>query len=346
MPAISIDTFFACSLIVSVAIIATAFMAGTMQTQISSQQDLNKQAYLRSIADHIVSSCGTPTDWGTTADAPENFGLACSDSAGFFEVDADKVSRLNSLNLYALTYPEISRAARLTNIAFGVAVSQMLSISVTLSDNQTVGNVTEYTFKVQVSQDSGLLSASLRGYVVAEDFLSSVSNDTTSNGVGYLSVQMPDSASGPALLVVFARASFDDRITAYEVYPFVHLSDELQPNNTFLGLSPLNHTLNVNPLLPDVTVEQNYAFSYSYQANLTSTSNTTCTIPAFLDKGPTVLVSHGACDDVLFAEWASYPQIPLEAGADFADSETNPFAYTVTIQGAFYKLILRFGDVI
>lgn len=345
MPAASIDMFFACTLVVSVALIATAFLAGTMQTQISSQQDLNKQAYLRSIADHIVSSYGSPVDWGITAGAPENFGLARSNSTGLFEVDTDKIGRLNSQNLYALTYPEISVAARLTNIAFGVTVSQMLSINVALLDNQTAENMTEYTFRVQVSQDSGPLSASLQCYVVANDFLGYVSNDTTSMGIGTLSVQIPDSSSGPASLVVFGRAQFDERITAYEVYPFTHLSGEQQPNHTFLGLSSLNHILNVNPLVPNATVEQGYAFSYNYQANLTSTSNTTYTIPAFLDKSPIVLVVQGNSSDVPFAEWTAYPQIPLEAGANFAHSETNPFVYTVTIHGALYKLILRFGDV-
>ena len=41
MPSVSIDTFFACTLLVSVAIVATAFLAGTMQTQIGNMQDLN-----------------------------------------------------------------------------------------------------------------------------------------------------------------------------------------------------------------------------------------------------------------------------------------------------------------
>ena len=73
MPAISIDTFFACSLIVSVALLATASLAGTMQDRITAMQDLNKEDYLRNIAEHLVTSYGTPVDWGATGAVPSSF---------------------------------------------------------------------------------------------------------------------------------------------------------------------------------------------------------------------------------------------------------------------------------
>jgi hypothetical protein len=346
MPAISIDTFFACSLIVAVALLATASLAGTMQARIDSLQDLNKNDYLRNIAEHIVTSDGTPADWGSTGTIPNSFGLSDRDSAYLYELDIDKIGRLNNQNDYALSYVQASNAARLNNIAFGISISQMLSVSVTLSANISIGDETAYTFEISVSQASGPTSAALQGYVVAKDYLSDVSNTTTSTGVGYITVQIPNASGGPALLIVFARASFDDRVTSYATYSFAHLSQEPSSNHTFLGLSPLNYTLNVEKKFPGATIEHGYAFSYAYQSNLTSTSATTYAIPEFVDKSPTVLVISGLNGTTSFVEWTAYPDIPLDFGADFENSEQNVFVYTVLVKETLYKLTLSLGDVI
>jgi len=346
MPTVSIDTFFACTLLVSVALLATASLAGTMQTKINSMQDLNKDDYLRTIAEHVVTSYGTPVDWGASNTVPSTFGLSDSKSSYVYALDIDKISRLNSQNSYALSYIQVFNAAKLNDIALGVSISQMLSITVMLSANTTIGDETAYTFRISVSQASGSTGANLHCYVVARNFLSEVSNTTSSAGIGYISVQIPNASNGPALLVVFARASFDDRITAYEAYPFAHLSQEPSPNHTFLGLSPLNYTLNLNPNFPDITVEQGYAFSYAYQSNLTSITNTTYVIPAFVDKSPTVLVISGINGTTSFIEWNAYPDIPLDFGSNFENSEENVFTYIVTVKETLYRLTLSFGDVI
>ncbi|MFB3890224.1 MAG: hypothetical protein ACE14S_12100 [Candidatus Bathyarchaeia archaeon] len=346
MPAISIDTFFACTLLVSAAVIATAFVTGTLQTQINETQDLNKQEYLRTIADAIVSGYGSPTDWGSTGTAPASFGLSAVNASGLFEVDIDKVSRLNSQGESVLSYPEVSKAARLNNVALGISVTQILSVDVELVGNSTGENSTAYTFRVQVSQDSRQLSASLHCYVVTPSFLCSVSNDTTNIGEGWVTVEVPNSSSGPTILVVFARASLDGRMTAYAVYPFAHLSDEPSPNQTYLRLSPLNYMLNVSPNSTGVASENCYALSYAYAENLTQTSETVYSVPRLLDRSPMILVVNGSGDSESFIEWCSYPQVPLEFGADFAGAEENVFTYTVAIKDALYRLTLRFGGVI
>jgi hypothetical protein len=345
MPTVSIDTFFACALLVSVALLATASLAGTMQTRIDGMQDVNKQDYLRNVADQIVFSMGSPADWGAGATVPSSFGLHGNGASSVYELDIDKATRLNSQSSYALSYAQVSKAAQLNNLALGIKLSQMLAIAVTLSANTTAGDETAYTFMIQVSQAQGPVSASLHCYVVADGFLSDVYNATSSSGVGYVSFQVPNSANGSALLIVFARATFDERLTAYEAYSFAHLSEAPSPNHTFLGLSPLNYTLNVEPNAPDATVNNGYALSYSYQANLTATSSSTYAIPAFLDKGPTILVISGQTSNASFVEWTAYPDIPLQFGANFEHSEENVFVYTVIIKDTFYKLTLTFGDV-
>ena len=331
---------------VSVALLATASLAGTMQTQINSMQDLNKDAYLRNIAENVVTSYGTPVDWGATGAVPSSFGLADSTASYLYALDIDKISRLNSQNGYALSYFQVSTAARLNNIALGISISQMLSITATLSATSSVGDETAYTFKISVSQASGPTSAALQCYVAAKDFVSDASNTTSNAGVGYVTVQIPNASNGPTLLIVFARATFDDRVTAYEAYSFAHLSQEPSPIHTFLGLSPLNYTLSVEENFPDITIEHGYAFSYAYQSNLTATSATTYAIPEFVDKSPTVLVISGLNDTAPFVEWTAYPDVPLDFGADFENSEKNVFVYNVLVKGTLYKLALSFGEVI
>jgi hypothetical protein len=346
VPAISIDTFFACSLLVSVALLATASLAGTMQDRINSMQDLNKQDYLRNIAEHLVTSYGTPVDWGAAGAAPNSFGLADSEASYLYALDVDKISMLNSQNGYSLSYFQVSKAAKLSNIASGISISQMLSITATLSATSSMGDETAYTFQISVSQASGPTSAALQCYVVSKDYVSAVANTTSSAGFGYITVQIPNASNGPALLVVFARATFDERITAYRTYSFAHLSEEPSPNHTFLELSPLNYTLSVETNFPDMTIAHGYAFSYAYQSNLTAISATTYAIPEFVDKSPTVLVISGLNGTTSFVEWTSYPDVPLNFGADFENSEQNVFVYNVLVKGTLYKLTLSFGDVV
>jgi hypothetical protein len=346
MPTVSIDTFFACTLLVSIALIATASLTGTMQTNIRSQQDLNKESYLSEIAENIVTSYGSPVNWGSSITVPNSFGLSDLSASQIYTLDADKISRLTNQSSHPLSYIDAFNAARLNNIAMGITVAQVLSISIQPSSNETVGDETEYNFIISVSQDSGPIYANLHCYVAVNDFCTSVSNTTSNEGVGYISFQIPNSYSGNALLIVLARAALDDRLTAYNVYSFPHLSQDIFPNNTFLRLTSFNNTLSLNQNSPEIRIEKCYAFSYSYQSNLQLISSENYAIPQFLDKSPIVLVVSGSNETNNFIDYTSYPSLPFKFGADFTNSEENVFVYSVAIKGALYKLTLSFGDVI
>ena len=137
MPSTSIDTFFACTIIVTVALIATAFLCSTMQTSINGTQNINKDSYLQAIADDIITTPGTPVNWGTSSSVPVDFGLAASSSTTPYELDMDKITRLNSLNNYSLSYFDMENAAKLNNIALGITVSQVMSINIEQTSNST-----------------------------------------------------------------------------------------------------------------------------------------------------------------------------------------------------------------
>lgn len=343
MPATSVDTFFACSLIIAVVVLSMATTAKILTPYMNSLQDLNEEEYLRKIVEYIVVNSGNPANWGENQTVtPEAFGLAKDGSLTPYELDVDKICRLNNQNVYALTYLDILEALQLEKVALRIAVSQLMNVSIALTSNVTLGDSTRYSFEVYVSRDETPIAVTLHCYVIASNFLNDTYSSTSNGGEGVVDVEIPNSSNGTALLVVFARSPYDARITAYGVYSFSHLSSQPSPNNIFLESSPLNYTLYVNPKYSNVSVETGYALSYSYESNLTP-SNATYTIPKFLDSSPIVLVATGLNSSTFFIEWTSYPQVPLEIGANFENTECFSFSYIVTINSAFYKLNVQCG---
>ena len=147
------------------------------------------------------------------------------------------------------------------------------------------------------------------------------------------------------LLIIFARASIDDRITSYAIYNFADSTQESTPSSTDLALSPLDYTLSLNDSSPGLTVQDNYVFSYSYQQTISSNTSSQTPIPKLIDKSPIVLVVCGLNGTDYFQEWTAYPQVPLRIGATFEDSEQNIFSYIVTVNGVLYRLDLSLGDL-
>jgi hypothetical protein len=344
LPTSSFDTFFACTIIVAVALIGTAFLGSTMQTRIASTQDINKDSYLNAIADHILTNPGSPADWGPKNALPVDFGLAAGNSNNAYELDIDKVSRLNSLNNFSISYPELSNAAKL-NIALGIKVSQLMTVNVLQSSNSTTGSNTIFTFQVSADIDSKPTSANLHCYVVSDAYLSAVNASIPDTGIVQVTLQIPTAEIDNALLITFARASIDDRITSYAIYSFTDSAQQSTPSSTELVLSPLDYALNLNDSLQGLTVQNGYVFSYSHQQNLTFTGGSQASIPKLLDKSPIVLVVVGFNHTNHFQEWTAYPQVPLKAGANFDGSEQNVFSYIVTINSVLYRLDLSLGDL-
>ncbi len=345
MPSTSIDTFFACIIIVTAALMATAFVSSTMQTTITGSQDINKDDYLKAIANNIVGNPGIPLNWGTRSGVPVNFGLAANPLAFPYEVDIDKITRLNTQSGYSLAYFDMANSAKLNNIALGMSVSQIMAVTIQqLSNNTKTGNVS-FTFAILTSIDSKPVSANLHCYVVANNYQSYIEKVTSGIGLCYITVHIPSTLSENAKLIVFSRSVFDDRITSYAIYNFANSTEESAPRNDVLTLSPLNYTLNFSTNLSGITVQDICLFSYGYECNLNYVQGSTqCEIPKIIDKSPFVLVLCGLNNGSYFQEWTSYPQVPLKAGSSFSGSEQNVFSYIVTINGALYKLDISLGD--
>jgi hypothetical protein len=345
LPTSSFDTFFACTIILAAALIATGFVTSTMQVRIDNTKSINEESYLQAIADHIVTSPGTPNNWGTSSSVPADFGLATSHSTIPYELDIDKVTRLNSLNNYSISYFDMEIASKLNNIAIGIAVSQIMDVSIEQSSSSITGSGESFNLSISTSIDSEPVSASLNCYVVANNYLNNTTGSTSDMGLGSVPVQTPSGATN-AMVIVFARASFDDRITSYAIYNLENSTQETVSSSDFLTLSPIDYKLNFSTNSSDLTIQDGYVFSYSHQQNLAYKPGAMqCPIPEIVDKSPLVVVVCGVNDGTYFQEWVSYPQVPFNAGSDFSGSQKNVFSYTVTINGVLYKLDISFGGV-
>jgi hypothetical protein len=320
----------------------TAFLGSTMQTRIASTQDINKDSYLKSISDHILTNTGSPVDWGTSSTLPIDFGIASSLSHTTYELDIDKICRLNSLNNYSLSYLDISKASKL-NLALGIKVSQLMTVNIVQSSNSTAGSDTSFTFQISTNINSKPTSASLHCYFSAGTQLTEVKASIPESGIVQVTAQIPTSETENALLIAFARASIDDRITSYAIYNFAYLTQESSPRSSYLALSPLNYTLSLNnTIFRDLN---GYVLSCSFQQQFPSLESSQVTIPKLLDNSPLVIVVKGINGTKYFQEWSVYPQIPLKIGANFDRSEQNIFSYIVTVKGVLYRLDLSLGDL-
>ncbi len=342
MPAISIDTFFACTLMITVIVAAMAVTAKMVQPYMNSIEDLNQADYLREIVSQILLNPGEPQNWGSDRTLlPECFGLAKNNSLVPYELDIDKICRLNPENAYHISYPSLLESLKIRKVALRISITQIMDISVRPIANQSSGSLTNYTFQIKVEKEGLPASASLHCYMLAKNFLGDVYADTNQYGEASINFAIPNNSNGTALLITFARSRQDRRITSYAIYSFGHLSKEPPSNNSFVELSPLDYTLYVNKLYENETLLEAYAITYSYNETLAMSTNSTYNIPRFLDKSPIVLAVTGTNSSTYFIEWTAYPQIPFEMGANMQNSEGFSFFYIVSVNQVLYKVRIQ-----
>ena len=351
MPAISIDTFFACSLMVLLVLSAMAATTKIIYPSINSTFDVEAAKRFREIAEYMLLNPGEPSNWGQDSKTvPETFGLAEAYAENPYALDVDKVSRLNGENLCALSYAQIFTSLGIQDISFRLEVKPVFDIRINLTEFFDGTDQIAYEFEVLTEKSGAAVSAMLKYYVVAENFLEA-SDIHYSDGELHLNVTMPNAITGPVLLVVFAKSSSNPKIVSFNVYSFAHNSPEPAQKGTFLRLSPLNYGLTALLACPEIVLSNAYSLTFNYSSTLTQTSNenqsATFSIPKLLDLSPTVLVVTGWNSTEFFAEWAAYPHIPLQTGAGLADSQnlSNVFAYTylVTIGSAIYQCTVWLG---
>jgi len=347
MPASSVDTFFACSLMVILVVSAMAATVKVVQPHIDQISEKRRAERSEGLSKYLLQSTGIPIDWGKLEhDIPIAFGLA-SGARGPYELDPDKVSRLNGENIHSITYTDIMSTLGIEDMSLSIQLRPLFDVSASLASRRSTETETTYTFQLSTTKSGLPLSTWLKCYAVVGAHIGNTSSSTASNGIGFANLSLPNSLHGPALLVAFAKAKASSHLISFTVLSFGHNSDTPQPNKTFVRLSPLNHSLNVSFRQPNLTVSKAYVFTCNYQFNLSEVATGPETIeyiiPKLVDSSPMILTINGDNASTAFAEWTAYPQLPLQIGPDFADVTTRSQSVTsthvVNINSVLYEFL-------
>lgn len=347
MPAVSIDTFFACSLMVLLVLSAMSATARIFQPLVNTMASHEAAQRFGEIAKHVLLHAGRPADWGQDGQTvPEEFGLADAVAESPYALDVDKVSRLNSENIYCLSYAQIFTSLRSPDLSFRIEIKPVFNVELNLTSVIQDSDETIYMFQAATKRDEGSpVSTSLKAFVLAENLLRAYTLQNTGGRVDF-NITVPTSLESPALLVVFAKSTCNSRIVSYSVYPLT-VQGGLFPRGAFLKLSPINHTLIVKPTSSGAVLTGAYALTFNGLWQLTQTGSNTFRIPEFTDASPTVLMVFGLDSTRHFAEWTVYPQIPIHAGVDFTSlrsaSDVYAFEHLVSIGYGIYKCTIFIG---
>jgi len=352
MPASSIDTFLACSVMIVLVLSAMVSTSNTLRPSMNELLHRKDVERFQQLAQYLLLNKGVPTNWGSLGNViPDSLGLADSDSSQPYQLDIDKVSRLNGNNIYSLSYSQLWQLSGVSDVSFRIEIQTLFNLSTTLISTTRDVNDTTYQFEVYAEKSGAPVLARLHSYVVARDYVKSFKSSTSSNGHSSILVTLPNSLNGTVILLTFAKAENNPQIVAFDVFTFSHNSSEPLPNRTFTRLDPLNYVLNVTFTYPSEEVLKTLVFTYNYNFSLIEKSRSAQTveysIPRLLDASPMLLVITGINQSSSFAEWSSYPQVPLQIGADFDESDngakTVSFSHIVTINEALYEIVTKWS---
>jgi hypothetical protein len=312
--------------------------------------DRNVSERYEEISKYMLLNAGEPSHWGEGNQTITAFGLAKVGSGFPYDLDIDKVSRLNDRNLCAISYAQLFQTLSMSDVSFRMEMAPIFDVNVSLTAISVEGGQTTYRFEVLTGRHGLSVAADLKTYAIAKNYVEAVGLHA-SGGRAFVNVTLSDTVQGPALLIVLARSAYNAAVVSFKAYAFAHNSTPPKPSGTFLKLSPLNHTLTASFAQSNLTLLSAYAFTFSHNSMLMLTGNSsqsaTYSIPHFVDSSPIIVVVTGSNSSAFFAEHTAYPQVPLRIGADFASSEahSNVFTYTysVAIDSVAYECVVWLG---
>ena len=353
MPTASLETLLTCFVMINLVLFSMVGLLTAVQPLIKHQNSSHEEEIALMLAQYILLEAGLPSDWGVNVNATLlSFGLAEEDAAMPFELDIDKVTRLNSGNIYNLSFLEAFTALGTKDKPLKILIRPVFDVTVTLSSRNESPSEITYNFSISTERSNMPVSTSLRCYGVIGDYVTIASSTTSTTGRGTVEISLPKDRNGTALLLVFAELK--PKILSYAVYRFIH-NLEGSPNQAgeYAALSPLNHTLRADLTSSTDKILYAMVFTYNYWFSLSETEQTSniqyFEVPKLLDGSPMLLVGTGlnVSTQEHFAEWAAYPQIPLEFGLEFTGRYNLADAYSsrflVTINGAVYECEVIIG---
>lgn len=354
MPTITVDTFLACSLMLILVLSAMLSVPKIIQGHVDDLQGLELTEYYLQLAKYLMLNPGTPVDWGDAASSlPSTFGLAKKGSTCFYDLDIDKVSRLNADNEYAINYAQLFTMLNVKDVALEIELKPFFELSVSLASSEQNISETRYVFAF-LSQKSGLpIACDVSCFVLAgNNFIQKVALSTNSEGKGTVTVDIPFTANGTAILVSLAKSTTNSRMVSYNVYCFGHNSPPPLPNATFTRLSPLDYNLTVSLKQLDFEVSGAWVFTFNYNFSLNKIAEESqrvfYEIPRLIDASPMIIVAACGNASVSHLEWVSYPQVPLQIGYEPVSSNmviVASFMQAVAINDALYECVVTVGGL-
>jgi hypothetical protein len=334
-------------------LLALSAMASTsklLSPQLNYAADGNTAERYKAIADNLLLNTGTPTNWGKGIHTnPESFGLARTGTDSLYDLDVDKITRLNSSNLYAIGYPQIFSSINIPDVSLRIEMKPVFDVNIDLVATFSKADQTIYNFRILTNKHGTAVTSNLKTYVIGQNLTAS-DNISALNGETYFNATLPNTLSGSALLVVLAESAYDNKFTSFGCYPFIHNSTPPESDDSFLRLIPLNDTLVAAFTHAPVPLSSAYALTFDGDLTLTqigsNNESATYAIPCLLGSN-LILVVTGVDSSRFFAEYISYPQIPLMFGANFDNSNTLSSVFThtylVTIESAIYECTIWIG---
>ena len=350
MPAASIDTFFACSLMTLLVLTAMVGLSTTLFPYVEESTESNFEERCLQLAKHIILTAGYPSNWGENATVIlQSFGLAEEGEA--YALNVDKVSRLNPENAYALSYVEILDCLKVSDVVFQISVKPVFNIQVNMTSYYEAENETIYTFEINITKYGLPIPVFVKYYIVTEGYVDSNPPFVLENGQGVFNFSVSNSLDGEVALIVLAKHVFNSKIVSAATYSFYHNSEDSSANNVFTQLSPLNYTLNVAPLYSSVNLSKAYVFTFNYLYELEklheSEQLVQFAVPRLLDVSPLLLAVTGQNSTTSFVDCVSYPHVPLEIGASFTNPTTKSNVVVhqqiVTINRVLYEFTMLCG---
>ena len=313
----SLDTLLACSIMVIVTLGSMSGVITTVQPYLQNQSSHGWEMNYR-LAEILLLDEGEPNNWGSKRDTqPIRPGLG-SGSKIQFELDIDKVTRLDPENAYSLDFVEFQKSLGLQDKAIKIRFRSILKMTLELVSRIAQEDHVTYYFEVNTKKSGLPVSAGVHAYTILGDHVLNLTTSTSDSGSGLLEVELSNSLSGVVLLVGFAK--MEPRMVTSCVVQFTHNSEEKAfLAGTHLALSPLNYTLEVELRNQSELVSGAMVLTYGYCFNLTKieTHQTTESyiIPRLLDNCPMVLAVIGRNDSSFFNEWTEYPPFQFEFGS-------------------------------
>lgn len=337
MPTASID--FTLAAIAMLMVVMGAIFGVDMAAEPYLTGDTPDSERYYQIGRYMLLSQGEPEGWGEGG-PPSSLGFASG--AEPYELDIDKVTRLNPSNAYSVNYSSLWQALGVDDVSFRIEVKPLFEASLSLASSQVQGGETTYNFTISTASGGYPIQCDLSYYLVLGNSTYSSSGSTDSSGLGAVDFTLSGYTNGTALLIGIAES--EGSIMSYDVLPFAHNSEDANAAGAFATLSPLNYSLSVE-YETNTTAWRSAVFTRDYAFNLTS-GGSGYAVPRLLDGGPMVFVLTGVNGSECWAEWVTYPQLPLAVGADMSDdylvSDVVHESYVVEVSGGLYGFEVLF----